>query len=72
MAEMLSVGLGHYVNAGRLVVATNLPSAPLSRTIQAARRAGRLVDATSGRRTRGALFMDDGTIVLTLLRPQDD
>lgn len=64
---LVNVGFDNCVNVYRVVALVNLTagSAPLRKLVQSARDNDRLVDATMGRRTRSALVMDDGTVVLS-------
>jgi regulator of extracellular matrix RemA (YlzA/DUF370 family) len=66
---VVDVGFKNYVPARRVVAVLNADqeSAPVRRFIHAARDAGRLADATFGRRTRSAILMDDGTVMLSAL-----
>ncbi len=68
--ELINVGYGSIVNADRVVVILNAESAPIKRAIQEAREAGKLIDATYGRKTRSVLVMDSGHIVLSGLQSE--
>jgi len=68
--EVLNVGFGNLVNVPRVVAVTGAGSAPIRRLIEAAERAGRLVDATNGRRTRAVIVTDSNHVVLSHLNPQ--
>jgi hypothetical protein len=63
----MSVGFGNYVIRERLVAILSSSSAPVKRAVQEARKAGQLIDATQGRRTKSVLFVDTGQIVLSAL-----
>ena len=45
-------------------------SAPIKRLIQEAREAGRVVDATYGRKTRAVVITDSDYIVLSAVQPE--
>jgi len=62
---VFSVGFGNYVSRERVVAIVGADSAPIRRAIQESRKEGTLIDATQGRRTRCAIFMDDGRIVVS-------
>ncbi|MGC8863490.1 MAG: DUF370 domain-containing protein [Armatimonadota bacterium] len=63
--SVFSVGFGNYVSRERVVAIVGVDSSPIRRAIQESRREGTLIDATQGRRTRCAIFMDDGRIVIS-------
>ncbi len=65
--ELVNIGYGNMVSARRLLAVVSPDSAPVKRMIQDAREAGRLIDATLGRKTRTVLVMDSGHIVLAAL-----
>lgn len=68
--KLINVGFGNMVSAGRLISIVGPDSAPIKRMIQEARDAGRLIDATYGRRTRAVLLMDSDHIILSSLQPE--
>ena len=45
-------------------------AAPVKRLVQDARDAGRVIDATCGRRTRAVIVMDSDHVVLSPLQPE--
>ena len=66
-AKLISVGLGNFIMAGRVVAVISPESAPVKRMVQEARSNGSLVDATCGRRTRTVIVTDSNHIVLSSL-----
>ena len=68
--KLLNVGFGNLVSASRLVAIVAPDSAPVKRMVQEARDQGRVIDATSGRRTRAVIVMDSGHVVLSPLQPE--
>ena len=50
--QLLNIGYGNVVAAERVVAVVTPDSAPMKRLKDDARSAGKLVDATQGRRTR--------------------
>ncbi len=54
----------------RIVGIINPSSAPIKRLKEEAREAGRLVDATQGRKTRSVLVMDSNHVILSALQPE--
>lgn len=67
---LVNIGFGNMVSGGRVVAITNQDSAPIKRIVQEAREAGRLIDATYGRKTKAVLIMDSGHVVLSALQPE--
>ena len=68
--QLINIGFGNFVVAGRVVAVFNPGSAPMKRLREDARAAGRLVDATQGRKTRSILVTDSNHIVLTAIHPE--
>jgi len=68
--SVISIGFGNYVSSARLVAIVSADSAPIKRAIQEARKSGNLIDATQGRRTKSAVYMDDGRVVISALGPE--
>ncbi len=66
--ELVNIGYGNLVSARRVIAVVSPDSAPVKRMVQDAREAGRLIDATLGRKTRSVLVMDSGHIVLSALQ----
>ena len=58
------------VNTTRMVAIVSPDSAPVKRLVQDARDAGRVIDATCGRRTRAVIVMDSDHVVLSPLQPE--
>lgn len=67
--SLLSIGLGNYIEATRVIAIVSPESAPVKRLVQDARDKGLVIDSTYGRRTRGVLIMDSGQVVLSSLQP---
>ncbi len=53
-----------------MVAIVSPDSAPVKRLVQDARDAGRVIDATCGRRTRAVIVMDSDHVVLSPLQPE--
>ena len=68
--KLLNVGFGNMVNAARMVAIVSPDAAPVKRLVQDARDAGRVIDATCGRRTRAVIVMDSDHVVLSPLQPE--
>ena len=67
--ELVNIGFGNLIAAGRLIAVVSPDSAPIKRLIQETRDGGMLIDATYGRRTRSVLIMDNDHLVLSALQP---
>lgn len=66
----LSIGLGNFVAADRVVAIVSPDSAPVKRMVSEAKDKGLAIDSTFGRRTRSVIVMDSGQIVLSSIQPQ--
>jgi len=68
--QVINIGSGNFVIAGRVVAIISPASAPMKRLREEARDTGRLVDATKGRKTRSILVTDSNHIILTAINPE--
>lgn len=68
--ELVHIGFGHLVAMNRVVAVVVPESAPLKRAMKEARDAGTLIDATSGRRTKALVYLDNGMVVAAALGPE--
>ncbi|MDR2696806.1 MAG: DUF370 domain-containing protein [Deltaproteobacteria bacterium] len=68
--QVINIGFGNFVLAGRVVAIVSPASAPMKRLREDARDAGRLVDATQGRKTRSILVTDSNHVILTAIHPE--
>lgn len=68
MGKLIHIGFGNVVNTGKIIAIVSPDSAPVKRMIQEAREAGRLIDATLGRKTKAVLIMDSGHVVLAAVQ----
>ncbi len=66
--QLVNIGYGNMVAANRVIAVVSPDSAPVKRMVQDARRSGRVVDATLGRKTQSVLVMDSGHIVLSAVQ----
>ena len=67
MASFVNVGFGNVVNSEKIVSMVSTEAAPVRRLIQNARDEGRAVDATCGRKTKTAVILESGHVVLSAL-----
>ena len=63
--ELVNIGYGSMISAGRLIAVVSPDSAPIKRLISEARDRSMLIDATFGRKTRTVLIMDSDHVVLS-------
>jgi regulator of extracellular matrix RemA (YlzA/DUF370 family) len=68
--NLLNIGFGGTVVAGRVVAIVSPSSAPMKRLKDEARKDKRLIDATHGRRTRSIIIMDSNHIVLSAIQAE--
>jgi hypothetical protein len=62
--QLLNVGYGNTVIADRVVAVINTGSSPARKLKDLAKKNGKLLDVTEGRRTRSIIIMDSDHIVL--------
>ena len=67
--KLINIGFGSYVSPERVVAAVDPESNPIMRVVSQAKEAGRLIDATYGRKTQTVLVMDSGHVILCPLEP---
>ncbi|MCI8566114.1 MAG: DUF370 domain-containing protein [Lachnospiraceae bacterium] len=70
MSRFVNIGFGNVVNMDRIVAIVSPDSAPVKRLVQNAREQGSVIDATQGRRTKGVLFTENSSIILSALLPE--
>jgi hypothetical protein len=68
--QLVNIGFGNTVAAGRIIAVVSPESSPIKRLIQDAREQGRLVDATYGRKTRAVIVCDNFSVVLSSIQPE--
>ncbi len=64
----INIGAGNLVAAERIVAIASPDSAPIKRLIQDAKTAGRVIDASCGRRTRAVIITDADYIILSAIQ----
>ena len=68
--QLLNIGFGNLLNASRVLAILSTESQPVRRMSQEAKAAGRLIDASHGRKTQAVLLLDSGHVVLSYLQPE--
>ena len=69
-AELIHAGFGNFIAMNRVVAIVMPGSAPIQRLIRDAKKKGTVIDQTSGRRTKAAVFTDTGQVVLLAITPE--
>ena len=67
---LVHVGFGNMIVAERIVAIIQPASPPVKRLKEAARAAGRLIDATKGRKTRAIIVTDSNHVLLSAIQPE--
>ena len=65
--QLINIGFGNLISAGRLIAIVSPDSAHIKRLVQEARDRGMLIDATYGRKTASVMIMDSDHVVLSAL-----
>ena len=68
--QLVNVGYGNMASVGRIVAVVAPEAAPIRRLIQDARDGGRIIDATCRHKTKAAVIMDSGHVMLSPLMPE--
>ena len=68
--KLINIGFGNMVNAERIIAIISPESAPIKRIIQDAKDAGRVIDATCGRKTRAVIITDSDHVILSALQAE--
>ena len=68
--QLINIGFGNIVSAGRIISIVSPDSAPIKRLVQEANDSKMAIDATYGRRTRAVLIMDSGHVILSAVQPE--
>lgn len=68
--QLVNVGFGNTVSANRIISIVRPEAAPIKRMIQEAKDNKMAIDATCGRKTRAAIIIDSGHIVLSAIQSE--
>jgi regulator of extracellular matrix RemA (YlzA/DUF370 family) len=68
--ELVHVGFDNFLAVSRIVAIASPTSTNIKRAIKDATQRGVLIDMTHGRKTRAAIFTDNGQIFLTSRAPE--
>ncbi|MBI4689908.1 MAG: DUF370 domain-containing protein [Nitrospirae bacterium] len=65
---LVNIGFGNMVYASKVVAIVTPGSAPMKRLREEARKHGKLIDATEGRRTRSIIITESDQIILSAIQ----
>jgi regulator of extracellular matrix RemA (YlzA/DUF370 family) len=68
--KLVNIGYGNMVNSQKVVSVVSPDAAPIKRLIQDTRDAGKLIDASCGKKTRSVIIAESGHIILSALMPE--
>ncbi len=68
--QLLNVGFGNTVPVDRIIAVINTGSSPARKLKDIAKKKGKLIDVTEGRRTRSILVMDSDHVVLSSVQTE--
>lgn len=68
--DLVHVGFDNFLATNRIVAIASPNSTSIKRAIKEANGKGTLIDMTHGRKTRSAIFVDNGNIFLTSRAPE--
>lgn len=68
--QLLNLGFGNFVVAARVVAVVNPTSSPMRRLREDAKKDGRLIDATQGRKTRSLVITDSNHVILSAVQAE--
>lgn len=68
--RLVNIGFGNLILASRVVAVVNSSSSPMRRLREDAKEAGRLIDATQGRKTRSIIITDSNHVILCAVQAE--
>ncbi len=68
--ELINIGFSNFIMVDRIVTIINPGSSPVKRLKEEAKRGGKLIDATHGRKTRSLIITDSNHIILSAIQPE--
>ncbi|KJU82022.1 protein containing DUF370 [Candidatus Magnetobacterium bavaricum] len=67
---LINIGFGNVISANKVVTVLTSVSAPMKRLREEAKKIGKLIDATEGRRTRSIIITDSDHVILSALQTE--
>ena len=68
--KFINIGFNNMIAANRIIALIGPDSAPSKRLIQEAKDEGRVLDCTSGRKTRSVIVTDSDHVVLSAIQTE--
>ena len=68
--KLLNIGFDNVIVIEGIVALVIPSSSPIKRLKEIAKKNGKLIDATSGRRTRSVIITDTNHVILSALQPE--
>ncbi len=68
--KFINIGYGNIVSSGRIVAIASPESEPIKRLVRDGKDAGRVIDASCGKKTRSVIVADSSHIILSALSPE--
>jgi regulator of extracellular matrix RemA (YlzA/DUF370 family) len=68
--ELIHAGFGNYIVMNDVVAIVTPTSAPIQRMVREGKKEKSIIDMTSGRRTKAAVFTGSGKIILAAITPE--
>ena len=68
--ELIDIGFGSFIAAGRVLAMVDPDSAPIKRVVQEAKERAMLIDASYGRSTKAVILMDTDHVILSARTPE--
>ena len=68
--KLINIGFGNVVLASRIISVVSASSAPMKRLKEEAKKMGRLIDASQGRKTRTIIITDSGHVILSAVQAE--
>ncbi|MBI5416945.1 DUF370 domain-containing protein [Candidatus Poribacteria bacterium] len=69
-SRLLNLGFGNTVVMERVIAIVSPDSAPIKRIKEDAKERKKLIDATSGRKTRAIIITDSDHVILSAIQPE--
>ncbi|MBC2856292.1 DUF370 domain-containing protein [Cetobacterium sp. 2A] len=70
MVKPVNIGFGNIVMDGRIIAIVGPDSAPSKRLKEEAKAQNRLIDASSGRKTKTLIITDSNHIIMSAINPE--
>ena len=68
--KLINIGYGNLVNSAKIVSVVSPDAAPIKRLVQDTRDTGKLIDASSGKKTRSVVIAESGHVILSAVTPE--